>query len=262
MNDAAPGSRALTIERRQAILNELQLAGRVRAGALAGTLGVSEVTIRTDLEALHKAGQLTRVRGGAVPATPQHPDAFFEERMRRNLHAKLRIARHAAGMVQDEQSIVLDAGSTMLQLALHLPPMRSLVVATPALNIAQHLMHRSGVDVHVIGGRVNTSTASTIGSDLEQARDGFVAHQVFMSAHAIDGAFDVVDPSHDVARTKRNLVKLGRRVVLLVDSSKWFVEGPSKAFSLEQVTIVVSDHQMPDRARKHLEGQGVDVRCV
>lgn len=258
----ATGGRALTAERRRAILTEIRQAGQARAADLACHLEVSQVTIRTDLEALHKAGHVVRVRGGAVMPAPAHPDALFGERMRRNLQAKLRIARHAASMVADNQSIVLDAGSTMLQLALHLPPFQSLVIATPALNIAQHLMHRPGIDVHVIGGRVNTSTASTIGSDLEQARDGFVAHQVFMSAHAIDSAFDVVDPSHDVARTKRNLVKLGRRVILLVDSSKWFVEGPSKAFSLAQVTAVVTDHQLPDKARRHLENEGTEVRCV
>lgn len=262
MTNAPTAGRPLTAERRQAILAEVRQAGRARASDLARRLGVSQVTIRTDLEALHKAGQVARVRGGAVVPAPEHPDALFAERMRRNLQAKLRIARHAAGLVRDDQSIVLDAGSTMLQLALHLPPLRSLVVATPALNIAQALMHRPGIDVHVIGGRVNTSTASTVGSDVEQARDGFAAHQVFMSAHAIDSAFDVVDPSHDVARTKRNLVKLGRRVVLLVDSSKWFVEGPSKAFSIEQVTVVVTDHQMPDKARRHLEARGIETCCV
>ncbi len=137
--------------------------------------------------------------------------------MNRNFDAKRRIAQMAARQIIDNQSVVFDSGSTLLQVAMQMPPVNNVVVATTAMNIAQHLMYRPGLDVHMIGGRVFPSTVSTIVSDSDKAVGGLVAHQAFLSAHAIDHAFDVVDVSEDIARTKRNLVRMARRVILVAD---------------------------------------------
>jgi DeoR family transcriptional regulator of aga operon len=182
--------------------------------------------------------------------------------MRLNYEAKQRIAQFAAKLIVDDQSIVLDSGSTLLQLALQMPPVTNLVVATPAMNIAQQLMVRPGIDVHMIGGRVNVATVSTIGSDIEQGVNGFFAHQAFVSAHAIDKALDIVDCSHDVARTKRNLVRLARRVILLADSSKWNTDASSKAFPMSTVNVVVTDDMMPQDVRRQLEAYDLEVHYV
>jgi DeoR family transcriptional regulator of aga operon len=130
------------------------------------------------------------------------------------------------------------------------------------MNIAQYLMYRPGLDVHMIGGRVFPGTVSTIVSDLESSAGGLLAHQVFVGAHAIDQAFDVVDVTEDIARTKRNLVRMARRVTLLADSSKWDIGASSKAFSLSRVDLVITDNDLPHSIRGRLAGQGVEVRYV
>ena len=173
-----------------------------------------------------------------------------------------RIAQMAARLILDDQSLVFDGGSTLLQLAMQMPPLKNVVVATTAMNIAQHLMYRPGLDVHMIGGRVFPNTVSTIVSDFDKAAGGLVAHQAFVSAHAIDPAFDVVDVSEDIARTKRNLVRMARRVILLADSSKWDIGASSKAFSLSRVDLVITDSDMPYAIRGRLEKLGVEVRYV
>jgi DeoR family transcriptional regulator, aga operon transcriptional repressor len=252
----------LAEQRRHQILLELQRTGEARTRQLAEGFGVSEVTIRSDLAVLESRSHLIKTHGGAIPVPADFPTAAFEERMQRNFDAKRRIAQMAAGLITDNQSVVLDSGSTLLQLAMQMPPVNNVVVATNAMNIAQYLMYRPGLDVHMIGGRVFPSTVSTIVADPDASVGGLLAHQVFVGAHAIDPAFDVVDVTEDIARTKRNLVRMARRVTLLADSSKWDIGASSKAFSLARVDLVITDSDMPPAIRGRLAKQGVEVRYV
>lgn len=250
----------LAEQRRQQIVQQLQKCGQARTHQLADDFGVSEVTIRSDLEILDGRKQLIRTHGGAIALPADSPAAAFEERMQRNFDAKRRIAQMAARLITDNQSLVFDSGSTLLQVAMQMPPVKNVVVATVAMNIAQHLMYRPGLDVHMIGGRVFPITVSTIVSDFDKAVGGFAAHQAFVSAHAIDHSLDVVDVSEDIARTKRNLVRMARRVILVADSSKWDVDATSKAFSVSRVDLVITDSDMPSSIRGRLEKLGVEVR--
>lgn len=252
----------LAEQRRQQITMELQRTGQVRTRVLAANFIVSEVTIRSDLEILDARKQLVRTHGGAIALPAGSPTAAFEERMQRNFDAKRRIAQMAAQEIGDNQSVVFDSGSTLLQVAMQMPPVTNVVVATTAMNIAQHLMHRQGLDVHMIGGRVIPSTVGTIVGDADRAVGGLLAHQAFLGAHAIDPAFDVVDRSEDIARTKRNLVRMARRVILMADSSKWDIGASSKAFSLSQVDLIITDTGLAQSIRDRLENLKVEVRYV
>ncbi|MET3614061.1 DeoR family transcriptional regulator of aga operon [Rhizobium aquaticum] len=250
----------LAEQRRQQILIELQRVGQIRTNQLSELFEVSEVTIRADLELLASKKLLIKTHGGAIALPAASPAAAFEERMQRNFDAKRRIAHLAAKQIIDNQSIVFDSGSTLLQVAMQMPPVNNVVVATTAMNIAQHLMYRPGLDVHMIGGRVFPSTVSTLIADSDKVLGGLVAHQAFVSAHAIDQSFDVVDVSEDVARTKRNLVRMARRVVLVADSSKWDIGASSKAFSLSRVDLIITDSGLPHSIRHRLDKLGVEVR--
>jgi DeoR family transcriptional regulator, aga operon transcriptional repressor len=252
----------LAEQRRNQIMIELQRTGEARTQRLAKAFGVSEVTIRSDLEHLSARKLLIKTHGGAIVLPMDSPSAAFEERMQRNLDAKRRIAQAAARLITDNQSVVFDSGSTLLQLAMQMPPVKNVVLATTGMNIAQQLMYRPGLDVHMIGGRVFPSTVSTIVSDLDTAVGGLLAHQAFVGAHVIDPAFDVVDVSEDIARTKRNLVRMARRVILLADSSKWDIGASSKAFSLAQVHLIITDTNMPTAIRQRLQKLGADVLYV
>ena len=250
----------LADQRRHDIMMKLQRTGQARTRELAQTFGVSEVTIRSDLDILSAKKRLIKTHGGAVALPADSAVAAFEERMSRNFDAKRRIAQMAAHEICDNQSVVFDGGSTLLQIAMQMQPVKNVVVATTAMNIAQHIMYRSGLDVHMIGGRVFPSTVSTIVSDSGKAVGGLVAHQAFLGAHAIDQAFDVVDVSEDIARTKRNLVRMARRVILVADSSKWDIDASSKAFSLSRVDLIITDTAMPHQIRMRLKKLGVEVR--
>jgi len=250
----------LADQRRHNIMLQLQRTGQARTRELAQAFGVSDVTIRSDLDILGAKKRLIKTHGGAVALPADSAVAAFEERMSRNFEAKRRIALMAAHEIVDNQSVVFDGGSTLLQVAMQMQPLTNVVVATTAMNIAQHIMYRPGLDVHMIGGRVFPNTVSTLVPESGKAVDGLVAHQAFLGAHAIDQAFDVVDVTEDVARTKRNLVKMARRIILVADSSKWDIEATSKAFSLSRVDLIITDTGMPQQIRTRLKRLGVEVR--
>ena len=249
-------------ERRQLIIAMLRSNGQVRTRELSAHFGVSEVTIRSDLEILSGRGLLSKTHGGAIAAPTASPEAEFDLRMQKNADAKRRIGQAAAQQFHDNQTVIFDSGSTLMQVAMHMPPAHNIVVATPAMNIAQFLMHRAGLDVHMIGGRVCQHSVSTLVSNATSALDGLVAHQVFIGAHAIDPSLDIVDLNEDVARSKRNLVQMARRVILVADSSKWNVSGTSKAFPLSRVDLVITDNDMPLAIRNQLASQDTMVVYV
>lgn len=182
----------LTELRRTQILKEIQKSGTETTRALAIEFQVSEVTIRADLDKLASRRQIERIHGGAMALTVESPVAVFQERMEINFHAKRRIARVATELIEDNQTLVFDGGSTLMQLALQMPPVSNMVIATNAMNIAQQLMNRTGIEVHMVGGKVDMQTVSTMGGFGGEGFENFVAHKVFVSAHQIDDALDVV----------------------------------------------------------------------
>ena len=120
----------LAEQRRTQILLELQRTGEARTRQLAASFGVSEVTIRSDLALLASRNQLIKTHGGAVPVPTDSPAAAFEERMQRNFDAKRRIAQSGGPPDHRQPVVVFDSGSTLLQLAMQMPPVDNVVVAT------------------------------------------------------------------------------------------------------------------------------------
>ena len=231
----------LAEERRAQILLRLHESGHVRTSDLVQQFEVSDVTLRTDLQELERLGRLVRTRGGAVLSAVPRGKTTFSDRQMKNQPAKQRIAAAAAKYLRDEETVVFDAGTTMLALAHHIPPVSNLTVWTPGLNVAQQLMNVDGVNVMVIGGQVDPDTVSTMWSSPLAGEQVPAAHMTFLGAHGIDGDLDIVDVSIQAAAAKRRLVEAGRRVTLLADSSKWSVAAPSKVVGLSDVDVVITD---------------------
>src|SRR5437868_6946954 len=127
----------LTAQRKQLILSRLAAAGQIVAKDLADELGTSEDTIRRDLRELAQQGKLQRVHGGALPASLAVGDLKVREQV--SVHEKLALGRHGASMVQDGQVVILDGGTTAIQVARHLAPELRATVITHSPNVAVEL---------------------------------------------------------------------------------------------------------------------------
>src|SRR5436190_14593531 len=153
----------LTAERRQEILTRLQRDGKVVASQLVVELGVSEDTVRRDLRELAAGGLVQRVHGGALPPTTATPS--FAQRLRVSREAKAHLAEAALPLLETAEVIVLDGGTTSLELARRLPPHRDCTVLTNSPPVAAALAEHPAAEVVLIGGRLLKDAQVAIGPE-------------------------------------------------------------------------------------------------
>ncbi|MCS6880834.1 MAG: DeoR/GlpR family DNA-binding transcription regulator [Oscillochloridaceae bacterium] len=249
----------LMLDRRSRIAALVRQRGSVRVQELAELFQVSPVTIRSDLAHLEQEGLLVRDRGGAVAPATRSALIAFDQRATMNRAAKQRIGCVAASLVAPGDAILMDAGTTVVEMVPHLPRSGPLTVVTNALNVALELRSLPEARVILLGGTVNYATFGTLGPLAEQALEGMAVTRLFLAAETVDLAAGVTDSTIEIAQIKRAMVRAARQIVLLADSSKWGRTGFIKVAPLNAIHTVVTDAGLPEDARAALERLGVRV---
>lgn len=255
-------SSPLMLERRAQIGALVRQRGSVRVQELAERFQVSPVTIRTDLVQLEKEGVLIRDRGGAVTNTPASALVAFDQRTTLHQDTKRRIGQAAAALVQPGDSILMDAGTTVVEMARHLAPLSPLTVVTNALNVALELRAARDARVLLLGGTLSYATFGTLGPQLEQSLGDLVVQKLFLAAESVDAAAGVTDSTPEIAHAKRAMARAARQVILVADSSKWGKIGFIRVLPLEQIHTVVSDRGLPEPTRAAVARAGVELILV
>jgi DeoR/GlpR family transcriptional regulator of sugar metabolism len=224
------------VERRVRLVEHLRTDGQVSVAELADGLGVTPSTIRRDLGRLAREGRLVRTYGGAtLPAAG--PAVARGDPAR---EAKRCIARAAAALVQDRTTIAIGSGSTALELARQLTD-RRLTVITNAMDVANVLLDRPGIELIVLGGVVRPRMHSMLGHLAELATEELRADMLFMGIGAVSVDQGLMNDSVPEILIDRALRRMARSVVVLADSSKFGQVAPGFVFGLEEVDIIVTD---------------------
>jgi DeoR/GlpR family transcriptional regulator of sugar metabolism len=257
----------MTQHRRRQIAALVQSDGAAHVNTLARKFGVSAVTIRNDLAALEKKGDLLRDRGGAIPApAPSSRQVRYllglRERASLNLGAKQRIGKAAAQFVQAGDTIIMDAGTTVVEMASHLAGISPLTVVTNAPNVA--LTIGAATDAHIIllGGTLSREASSTVGPLAEQTLADLSVQKVFLGTQAMDLEDGLTDTTLEIAQVKRAMIAAAKEVYLLADSTKWDHTGFIKVASLEGIDVLISDEKFPAAARTAVERLGIRLVLV
>jgi DeoR/GlpR family transcriptional regulator of sugar metabolism len=250
----------LAEQRRALILDEVRRRGGVRVNELTRKLGVSDMTVRRDLDALARQGVLEKVHGGAVPvveASTHEPG--FEAKSGLELSAKEDIARTAAALAAPGTAIALSGGTTTYALAHHLLDVPDLTVVTNSVRVADvfHGAQRSsgqrqGEATVVLTGGVRTPSDSLVGPVADQAIAALHFDVLFLGVHGISLEAGLSTPNLAEAETNRRLVQSARRVVVVADHTKWGTVGLSSFASLDQVDTLVTDAGLPADARAEI----------
>ncbi|MFE5028428.1 DeoR/GlpR family DNA-binding transcription regulator [Streptomyces sp. NPDC056656] len=250
----------LAEQRRALILDEVRRRGGVRVNELTRKLGVSDMTVRRDLDALARQGVLEKVHGGAVPveeASTHEPG--FEAKSGLELSAKEDIARTAAALAAPGTAIALSGGTTTYALAHHLLDVPDLTVVTNSVRVADvfHGAQRSsgqrqGAATVVLTGGVRTPSDSLVGPVADQAIAALHFDVLFLGVHGISLEAGLSTPNLAEAETNRRLVQSARRVVVVADHTKWGTVGLSSFASLDQVDTLVTDAGLPADARAEI----------
>lgn len=247
----------LAEQRRALILDEVRRRGGVRVNELTRKLGVSDMTVRRDLDALARQGVVEKVHGGAVPvAAASTHEPGFEAKSGLELTAKEDIARAAAELVAPGTAIALSGGTTTYALAHRLLDVPDLTVVTNSVRVAD-VFHaaqrvsgrRQGAATVVLTGGVRTPSDSLVGPVADQAIAALHFDVLFLGVHGISVEAGLSTPNLAEAETNRRLVQSARRVVVVADHTKWGTVGLSSFAALDQVDTLVTDAGLPAEAR-------------
>jgi DeoR/GlpR family transcriptional regulator of sugar metabolism len=231
-----------TFQRRQQLMKVMQNQPGLRVPELASLLGVSEGTIRNDLAALSAEGQLVRVRGGAAIIENNSPGSpAFTTRSRYNAEAKDRIARSAVQRIKDNDSILLDASTTVYAMARYLLDRRGLRVVTNGIEVARLLAANTSNIVILLGGVLRPDGASITGSLSERLLRDLHIGAAFVSCSGFSLQAGLTEVDIHEAQLKEIAIRSASQVFALIDFSKFGRADLTPFARLDQVTHLYTD---------------------
>jgi DeoR/GlpR family transcriptional regulator of sugar metabolism len=247
----------LAQQRQSAILEIVRRTGAVRVADLVQQFGVSDMTVRRDLEALAGRGLVDKVHGGATtvgPGSTEEPG--FGAKSQRQRDEKARIAARAAELVSPGTAIALSAGTTTAALAALLTEVADLTVVTNSIPVADVFYRRARPDQTVVlTGGTRTPSDALAGPVAEAAIATLNVDLLFLGVHGMSARSGLTTPNLLEAGTNRLLVQAARRVVVVADHTKWQTVGIATIVRLDQVDVLITDAGLAQPARDELAAE-------
>lgn len=248
----------LAIDRQRRILKLLEESGSLRTVETADVMGVTDETIRRDFEVLEKRGELIRIHGGASRAEKIREDLPFTERQAIQREAKRAIARVAAGRIQPNEIVFLDASSTVLTLTEFLPDF-PLTILTNALNVINALTDRPNLELICTGGIFESKSRSFIGAIPEKVMQRYNIHRMFLSGDGIHLERGVGESNPRQANFKERMIAGAEDVVFLADHTKLGRKAPFFFAPVADLGCVITDAEADAGFLDELRDMGVEV---
>lgn len=250
-------------ERHQQIIDQLNLTGRLDVSELSDLLGVSTVTIRTDLLFLEKNQILRRIRGGAITVRPSRYERPLDiEATQRNAEKKA-IASLAAGMIHDGETIIMDTGSTVAALARQFSRnLKDIAVVTNSLPVAQELVDNEGTTIILTGGKLRPRLKSMVSPLGDLILKEINADIAFMSCAGVDPEKGFTNGNWEEAEIKKAMIRAANRVVFLADHTKLGHVATARIAMLDQVDLLITDSNTSAEMLRDLRAMGLEVHVA
>jgi len=247
-------------ERRARIVELLQERRAVRVSLLSDALGVSEMTIRRDLERLEQEGVLSRTHGGAMLKRHMVEEPLYVANIRAHSEEKRRIAQAAAAMIKPGETVFLSSGTTAAQVLSHVDPQINARIVTHNVG-AVSSAQRTTLDVVLLGGSYRPRSNTLEGAVPMEVVGNFHASRFILGADGLSLDEGVTTPSLGLAGVERAMIRQTRgEVVVLADSSKFGVVGDVVICTLDKVDAVIVDDGVDDDVREEIGRLG--PRCI
>ena len=236
----------LARERHSIIMETLRRNRIIKISDIVKQFDVSNETARRDLETLQDQQLVKRIYGGAVLSEPKTGfDQFASPRYSQSHAEKAAIGRAAAAMISEGDTIILDIGTTTLEIARNIKNMSTLTVLTNSLALLNELAGTS-LDLFVLGGRLNTDELSMYGDLTESALKNFFVDMAFIGAGGVTFDGGVFDYNSGEALTRRVVIQRASKVILVSDSNKFGSTAFAVVCPLEEIDTIVTDSNLPD----------------
>ncbi len=248
-------------ERQKKIIELVSRNKSVQILDLTEIFGVSVMTIRRDLAELEEKKYVKRVYGGAVLNEEELNKPYFP-RAAINSHVKDLIARKAAELIKDDNTIILDLGTTVLQVSKHLEDKNELTVITCCIPVIAELEKYPNITVYTLGGELKRDNHAFLGVNTEEELEKYCADIAFIGVAGISFDFGLTNYYHQTASLCKKVMRQSKKVVLLADSSKFNKAKPAVVGSLKCINTIITDNGIPDAYLKYFEDNGIEVICV
>lgn len=242
-------------ERLNFILTQVRKSKKVLTSELSQSLTVSEDTIRRDLKELSDSGKLRKVHGGAI-ANSFNPFSF-QEREVYALESKVQIVKKAIHLIQDRHVLIMDGGTTNLELAKRLPKDLQLTIFTNSLPIAAQLSEHPHIEVVFAGGKLLKSAKVTVGMEVTDALNNLRADLGILGTRSIHHEFGVTELDWEEVKVKRAIVNASQRVISLAISEKLETVNPYQAADIKQIHTLITDLEPDDEILIPYRNEGI-----
>ena len=252
----------ITLNRRTKIVERLETQGQVKVTDLSHLFQVSKVTIRNDLRFLEKKGLLLRARGGAV--LPQRAAADYHINIKeKEYHTeKVAIGKKAAELINEGETIILDSGTTTMEIARNLFRFKKLTVITNALNIATYLTNLENIKVVIPGGILKKNSFSLVGALAETNFRNFYCDKVFLGANGVSVEHGVSTVDMEESYLNRIMIEISKEVFVVADSSKFNHRSLTFVSTIDKIHTIITDNNLPEMERDKLRSLGVLLLTV
>ncbi|WP_421724814.1 DeoR/GlpR family DNA-binding transcription regulator [Bauldia sp.] len=247
--------------RQKEIVALAQQTGEVTVDDLADRFGVSPQTIRKDLNELGTARLLTRTHGGAILSSGVENVAYAARRALAR-EEKERIGRHAASLIPNDTSLLLNIGTTTEAVARHLLDHQGLMVVTNNIHVATILMPAAGIELTIVGGLVRKSDGGILGGNMIDFIDQFKVDRAVIGVSAIDDDGALLDFDRREVAAARAIIENARQVILVADAMKFTRTAPIRIGNLAQVDTFVTDRSPPTPIVDLCRQNGVALEIV
>ncbi|MEF2246613.1 DeoR/GlpR family DNA-binding transcription regulator [Paenibacillus sp. IITD108] len=246
------------IDRKKEIILLLENGEVAKVAQMSKRFGVTEETIRRDLDALEKEGHLIRTHGGAILNRKEGTELPLLQREGINLGEKRKIGFYGASLVEEGDVISLDASTTCLLLAKQLLDI-DITVITYSVPIAYELARKSRIRVFLIGGYVDRQSLANTGAAAEKMIEGYHVDKCFISCKGFDWKRGISEPYESQSQIKRKIMHISEQIILLADSHKFQKKSLIRLAGLEEVDIVVTDSAIPHLFLEEAVNNNIEV---
>jgi DeoR/GlpR family transcriptional regulator of sugar metabolism len=250
----------LTTHRKKLLLARLASEGQLIVKDLAVEIEISEDTIRRDLRELAAEGSLQRVHGGALPSSVATGSLGVRRQV--SVADKIALGRFGASLIQSGQVVILDGGTTSLQVARHLAPDLRATIVTHSPNVAVELAAHPGIDIIVLGGRLFRHSMVNLGAAVIDAASRLRADLFFLGVTGVHPKAGLSTGDAEESAVKRALHERAAETIVLASPEKLLTASPFVIAPLDAISLLAVSHSTPDRVVRSLRTSGVKVRRI
>lgn len=246
-------------ERHKLIIETLEKDGFVAVDKLSKILNVTSVTIRKDLRQLEKKGLLYRTHGGATPISPHIAERNVSEKEKINIEQKRRIGVAAAKLIEDNDSIIINSGSTVCEFAKNITPNNSLTIVTSSVTATLIISELDNINLLLLGGNFRKRSMSVIGNYSMGFLSNITCTKCFLGVDGIDMDFGITTSNIEEADLNKSMMRVSIRTIVLCDSSKFRNKGFAKICDIDDIDIIITDDGIPASMKSELESKGIEL---